>query len=150
MDILLGSAPKCYHGISAKFCTCHDSTAVMACAKICSDLIIFKRLTVKCQFLSNLNCARKIISEMGISSMLWLAASVNSEAVSGFRASGICGPWADWIWGFSLISIGISVVETERLSCWVLYNDFEYWKLSDRKSITMTVLVLLEVMKTIR
>ena len=36
-----------YELITTNFCTCHDSLAVMACAKICCDLITWKWYTTK-------------------------------------------------------------------------------------------------------
>ena len=47
MKILLCCNPDFIEVIAAKFCTCHDSCAVMACAKICSDLINKNWITTK-------------------------------------------------------------------------------------------------------
>ena len=37
--ISFNSHPSVSKAIATKYCTCHDSTAVVACAKICSDVI---------------------------------------------------------------------------------------------------------------
>ena len=50
---------------TTKFCTWHDSSAVVAHAKICSDIIIMNGIAVKEKFPSNFNCDRKSVSEMG-------------------------------------------------------------------------------------
>ena len=39
MEILFCSYPNCYVVIATKFCTWHDSTAVMPCAKFYSNLV---------------------------------------------------------------------------------------------------------------
>ena len=46
-EISLCSHPSCNEVIATKFCTCHDSCAVMACAKFCSDMILCNDLTLK-------------------------------------------------------------------------------------------------------
>ena len=51
--------------LTAKFCTCHDSNAVMACVKFCSDCTITTGIrAIWCSY-SNLIYAWKIVSEMG-------------------------------------------------------------------------------------
>ena len=47
--------------IATKFCTCHDSTAVMACAKICSNWNLSES---RLNFYFYLNCEWKIVSKM--------------------------------------------------------------------------------------
>ena len=48
------------------FFTWHDSCAVVACAKICCDLIASSGITArKTTFPSNLNCGQKTVSETG-------------------------------------------------------------------------------------
>ena len=39
MKISFCSYQRCSEVIAMKFCTCHDNTAVMACAKCCSDIV---------------------------------------------------------------------------------------------------------------
>ena len=51
--------------ITTIFCTCHDSFAVVACAKFCCGLIIRHWITARLLFCFDWNCASKIISEMG-------------------------------------------------------------------------------------
>ena len=34
--------------IATNFCTCHDSCAVVACAKFCSDLVSWKCIIIRC------------------------------------------------------------------------------------------------------
>ena len=51
--------------ITTKFCTWHDSCAVVACAKNCCDLMASNRITARWSFVSNLNCGQKIVSETG-------------------------------------------------------------------------------------
>ena len=50
--------------ITTKFCTCHDSCAVMACAKFCSDQVTRNGLLPK-QISSNWTILANIICEMG-------------------------------------------------------------------------------------
>ena len=47
IEISFYSQPTFNSVITTKFCTCHDSTAVMACAKFCSDLIPRDGMTAK-------------------------------------------------------------------------------------------------------
>ena len=68
--------------ITTSFCTCHDSTAVVACAKNCSDNITMKGIYSEKKFVSNLNFGVKSVSVMdpmvvkeywrGIRLTLWL------------------------------------------------------------------------------
>ena len=52
--------------IATIFCTCHESTAVVSCAKFCSDHFITIWMREKMmKFPSHLNCDGKLISEMG-------------------------------------------------------------------------------------
>ena len=51
--------------ITTKFCTWHDSCAVVACAKSCCDLYGQQRTYGKATFPSNLNCGQKTVSETG-------------------------------------------------------------------------------------
>ena len=52
------------HHIATNFCSCHDSCAVMPCAKFCSNRYILEENTI--QFQSNLNFdGKKIICDMG-------------------------------------------------------------------------------------
>ena len=50
--------------ITKIFCTCHDSCAVVACAKFCSDTFVTFRMTSKMKLISNLNNAWKMDGEM--------------------------------------------------------------------------------------
>ena len=50
LEISLCLHPRCSEVITMKFCTCHDSTAVMACAKFCSDMIPSSGVTLKSTF----------------------------------------------------------------------------------------------------
>ena len=49
--------------ITTKFCTCHDSYAVVVCAKFCSDHFLKIWVRVREKFLQNLNFDGKIDSE---------------------------------------------------------------------------------------
>ena len=52
--------------IATKFCTWHDSCAVVACAKICCDLMPGRQRSYhKAKFPSNLICGQKTVSETG-------------------------------------------------------------------------------------
>ena len=51
------------HQIATNFCTCHDSSAVMACAKFCSNYFI--TCWLKTKFCDKFELWRKNISEMG-------------------------------------------------------------------------------------
>ena len=51
---------KVLHQIATEFCTCHDSSAVMACAKFCSNLLTLSNTN----FPLNLSCDQKVVSEM--------------------------------------------------------------------------------------
>ena len=46
-EISLSSHPSCRKVIIMKFCTWHNSCAVMACAKICSDMTPYDEVTLK-------------------------------------------------------------------------------------------------------
>ena len=50
LEISLCLHPRCSEVVTMKFCTCHDSTAVMACAKFCSDIIPSSGVTLKSTF----------------------------------------------------------------------------------------------------
>ena len=50
---------------ATKFCTWHDSTAVVPCTKICCNLMAKQRNYSKAKFLLNLNCGHKIVIETG-------------------------------------------------------------------------------------
>ena len=41
---------SCSEEITTKFCTWHDSTAVVPCAKFCGDMISFNGITLKLKF----------------------------------------------------------------------------------------------------
>ena len=58
------SHPSCGEVIAMKFCTGHDSCAVLACAKFCSNIIPYNGVTFKI-FHQNLHYNGKIIPEMG-------------------------------------------------------------------------------------
>ena len=47
LEISLWSHPCCSEVIAMKFCTWHNSCAVMACAKFCSDMISYNGGTLK-------------------------------------------------------------------------------------------------------
>ena len=47
MEIPCCSGPSCSVGIAMKFCTWHDSCAVMACAKFSSDMMPYNGVTLK-------------------------------------------------------------------------------------------------------
>ena len=47
MEISFCSHPSCSEMIAMEFCTWQDSCAVMACAKFCSDVIPYNRVTLK-------------------------------------------------------------------------------------------------------
>ena len=49
------------HQISTKFCTCHDSTAVVACAKFCSDPFIIILVTTKYDIQEIVNVREKLL-----------------------------------------------------------------------------------------
>ena len=51
--------PSSNHAITTKFCTCHDSYAVIACAKFCSDVRARNRIT-KLDFPLNLHHDDKV------------------------------------------------------------------------------------------
>ena len=66
MEISFCSHLSFRYMIAIKFCTCRNSTAVMTCAKFCSDKIPYNGVSyIKTNFPSNLNYDRKIIHEMG-------------------------------------------------------------------------------------
>ena len=59
----------CFHPnsdivITTKFCTWHHSYTVVACAKICCDLMSTNGITTKRMFPFNLNCEWKLVSGM--------------------------------------------------------------------------------------
>ena len=47
MEILFCSHPSCNEVIAMKFCTGHDSCAVVGCAKFCSDMMSYNGVTLK-------------------------------------------------------------------------------------------------------
>ena len=53
------------HHIATNFCTCHDSIAVVTCAKFHDNLCIITAMTTRLYFPFILYCERKIISGMG-------------------------------------------------------------------------------------
>ena len=75
MQISFWSHPDANLGIATKFCTCHDSCAVVACVKICSVLITrCWELKTRINFSSDLNCGHQIFSVMPLliyESMAW-------------------------------------------------------------------------------
>ena len=50
VEISFCSHPNSNEVITTKFCTCHDSCAVMACAKFCCDMYNSKWITAKRNF----------------------------------------------------------------------------------------------------
>ena len=51
--------------ITTDFCTCHDSIAVVSCAKFCCDPLIRIWMRRKLKFPWNLNCGGEIVGEVG-------------------------------------------------------------------------------------
>ena len=50
MEISSGSHPDSDEVIAPKFCTCHNSCAVVACAKICSNFVVTNGTTAELLF----------------------------------------------------------------------------------------------------
>ena len=50
MEIPVHPHPSCSEVIAMKFCTCHDSTAVVACADMCKDMVPYNGVTLKLIF----------------------------------------------------------------------------------------------------
>ena len=57
--------PSCSGVIAMKFCTWHDSWAVVPCAKFCSNMILCNKVWQKNKFPWNLNYSEMILGEMG-------------------------------------------------------------------------------------
>ena len=92
IEILFCSYPNSNWVITTKFCTCHDSCAVVACAKICSHLMA-NNWTCDINFTSYLNCDLKIASEMGLESL----AKPSILGQSGTGACPLDNRSHDWI-----------------------------------------------------
>ena len=74
------------HWIAAKFCTCHDSCAVVTCAKFCSNHLFEIWMRPKSIFHQIWKLAWKIISAMD-SMLLWLACQSRSHSCMSDHAS---------------------------------------------------------------
>ena len=64
VEISFCSHPSYNQVIAMKFYTWHDSCAVVACAKFCSDIVPYSGVTLRL-ILSNLNYDGKIVYELG-------------------------------------------------------------------------------------
>ena len=64
MEIWFCSHQRCNEAIAMKFCTCHDSYAVVGWAKFCSDMILHNGVTLK-------PISHQIQFTIGKSSMKW-------------------------------------------------------------------------------
>ena len=81
MEISFHSHLDSVRTIATKFCTCHGSCAVVACAKVCCDLMTSNGITARRSF-HRIWIARKIVSETGP----WKVENMGSILL-GFMAS---------------------------------------------------------------
>ena len=65
IQISFCSHPNSIGVIATQFCTCHDSCAVVVCAKFCCNILASKWDYSKNSFPWNWNCGSKSVSEMG-------------------------------------------------------------------------------------
>ena len=79
------------YGTATKFCTCHDSVAVVACAKFCSDQYITIGIAAEIKFQSGLDYDRTIVSEMYPSATMTRKPSI-MDRPHGMSASLCPGP----------------------------------------------------------
>ena len=104
--ILFCSHPNSNKVITTKFCTCHDSCAVVACAKVWCDIMTRHGITTKQKFPSNLHCDDKTVTEMIPRS--------KPTYLPELRAAGSCRPEFGGIrrldWLISLINISLCCI----------------------------------------
>ena len=79
--------------ITTTFWTCHDSTTIMACAKLCSDHLTMTRI-IQTILTSNSNHNLQSISELapGIGQYLWYPEEISADDLPTFSASVFTNP----------------------------------------------------------
>ena len=67
--------------IPTKFCTCHDSIAVVTCAKFCSYLKLRNGIIMKCF----VHFEWKVVSKMVVRSGIWVGWGLSPDCLSGHQ-----------------------------------------------------------------
>ena len=85
---------KLWYQVASNLCTCHDITAVVACAQVCSNHMTKIQMKTKWHFSRILNYGPKIFSEM----VLRTRFIHNLQEVAADQIQGRCA-WWDEMWG---------------------------------------------------